>query len=62
MWVEEDFQSEVKIYIPISYHIGDRKCIRKAMVRELKSTKELHDNSIYHLDDAVVSVLWKSLK
>lgn len=57
MWVEEDFQIEFKSILSVSYHIGNWKCVRKSMERELKSTKELHGNSIYHLVVVPISVL-----
>jgi hypothetical protein len=38
---------------------GQLECARKSMARELKSTKELHNNPIYHLVVAPISILWK---
>jgi hypothetical protein len=58
--VEVDWHNDVKISVPVSYLIGNWKCVKNSIARELKSSKEFHNSSIYHLVATPVRVHWKS--
>jgi hypothetical protein len=58
--VDKDCLKELKICVPVSYRIGNRECVKKAMARVLKSLKNPRGNSMYHFDAEPMRVCWKS--
>jgi len=60
IWVEVDWHNDVKISIPISYLISNWKCVKNSIERELDSSKEFYNSSIYHLAMDPIRVHWKS--
>ena len=59
MWFYVVFQSELKRSIPISYQIGNWKCVKNTIAKALKFQKEWCGNLMYHFVVIQVRVLWK---
>ena len=60
IWDDVVWQSEVNRSVPVSYQMGNWKCIKKSIARALKSQKECCGSSIYHLEEIPMRVLWNS--
>ena len=61
MWVELYCRREVKIFVPISYQIGNWKWVRNIVANELKSINECCGSLLQHFLIMSVNILWKSL-
>ena len=62
IWVELVWPSEVNRSVPISYQIGNLKCVKKSIDKVLKSQMERWGSSIYNFLATSVKILWNKCR